>query len=49
MKFELTPQEVDLIGAALGKFPMEQVEPLVTKLREQFKAELEKAKDAEPA
>lgn len=35
MTFDLNEQEIGFIVAKLGKFPMEEVEPIVNKIRHQ--------------
>ena len=40
LKFELTLDEANLVLAALGKAPFEQVAGLITKMREQAQPQL---------
>lgn len=47
-KFELSFGEAKIIVAALGKLPMEAVEPLVNKLRVQVDAQVAAASKDEP-
>lgn len=43
MKFELTPEEVNIIGVALGQMPFNQVVNLINKLQQQIKDQESKA------
>lgn len=47
MKFELTPEEVNTIGTALGQMPFNQVIGLVNKLQQQIKDQEPKAEPVE--
>jgi hypothetical protein len=42
LKFELTLEEINLIGTALGKLPFETVEALIVKLRAQASGQMVK-------
>ena len=40
IRLTVTPQEVNLIGAALGRLPHDDVRPLIEKLAAQVQAQL---------
>ena len=47
LEFKLTLEEVNLIGAALGKLPFETVEAIIAKLRSQAQEQMIKRESPE--
>ena len=48
VKFEVTVQDLNLIGEGLGSLPFSRVAPLMNKLQAQINAQQQQAKPKEP-